>query len=120
VCLVIGPKPPVHPGEILREEFLLELSSEGLAAACRVPCSRIERLVGEEIPVTADAALRLGRYFSTGLEFWMNLQTAFDPASASSSRSMPSSRARRRKEGAVARPNPSGSRCRRGSPLRSG
>lgn len=81
---MIGPNPPVHPGEILREEFMvpLGLSGYGLAAACRVPRTRIERLAREETPVTADTALRLGRYFGTGPEFWMNLQTAFDLASA--------------------------------------
>lgn len=81
---MIGPNPPVHPGEILREEFMvpLGLSGYGLAAACHVPRTRIERLAREETPVTADTALRLGRYFGTGPEFWMNLQTAFDLASA--------------------------------------
>ena len=81
---MIGPSPPVHPGEILREEFMvpLGLSGYGLAAACHVPRTRIERLAREETPVTADTALRLGRYFGTGPEFWMNLQTAFDLASA--------------------------------------
>ena len=75
-----GPRPPVHPGEILREEFMrpLDLSGYALAKACRVPRTRIERLAREETPVTADTALRLGRYFGTGAEFWMNLQTAFD------------------------------------------
>ena len=77
---VRGPRPPVHPGEILREEFMrpLDLSGYALAKACRVPRTRIERLAREETPVTADTALRLGRYFGTGAEFWMNLQTAFD------------------------------------------
>jgi len=81
---MIGPRPPVHPGEILREEFMvpLELSGYALASVCRVPRTRIERLAREETPVTADTALRLGRYFGTGAEFWMNLQTAFDLASA--------------------------------------
>jgi addiction module HigA family antidote len=81
---MIGPHPPVHPGEILREEFMapLELSGYALAAACHVPRTRIERLAREETPVTADTALRLGRYFGTGPEFWMNLQAAFDLASA--------------------------------------
>jgi antitoxin HigA-1 len=79
-----GPRPPVHPGEILREEFMLPLGLSGyaLAKACHVPRTRIERLAREETPVTADTALRLGRYFGTGPEFWMNLQTAFDLASA--------------------------------------
>jgi len=81
---MIGPHPPVHPGEILREEFMLPLKLSGyaLAAACHVPRTRIERLAREETPVTADTALRLGRYFGTGPEFWMNLQSAFDLASA--------------------------------------
>lgn len=78
------PEAPVHPGEILREEFMipLELSGYALAAACHVPRTRIERLAREETPVTVDTALRLGRYFGTGPEFWMTLQTAFDLASA--------------------------------------
>lgn len=77
---MIGPTPPVHPGEILREEFLipLGLTPYGVAQACRVPRTRIERLAREETPVTADTALRLGRYFNTGPEFWMNLQTRHD------------------------------------------
>jgi addiction module HigA family antidote len=81
---MIGPNPPVHPGEILREEFMVPLSLSGYALAqeCHVPRTRIERLAREETPVTADTALRLGRYFGTGPEFWMNLQTAFDLASA--------------------------------------
>ncbi len=81
---MIGPKPPIHPGEILREEFMvpLDLSGYALAIACQVPRTRFERLAREETPVTADTALRLGRYFGTGPEFWMNLQTAFDLASA--------------------------------------
>ena len=81
---MIGPKPPIHPGEILREEFmiLLELSGYALAAACHVPRTPIERLARKETPVTADTALRLGRYFGAGAEFWMTLQTSFDPASA--------------------------------------
>jgi addiction module HigA family antidote len=81
---MMGPNAPVHPGEILREEFMVPLGLSGYALAreCRVPRTRIERLTREETPVTADTALRLGRYFGTGPEFWMNLQTAFDLASA--------------------------------------
>jgi addiction module HigA family antidote len=68
--------PPLHPGEILREEFLLpmQLTPYALAQACGVPRTRIERLAREETPVTADTALRLARYFGTSAEFWMNLQ----------------------------------------------
>jgi addiction module HigA family antidote len=82
---MIGPVPAIHPGEILREEFLgpLGLSPYAVAAACRVPRTRIERLAREETPVTADTALRLGRFFGTGPEFWLNLQTAHDLVTAS-------------------------------------
>ncbi|WGD31980.1 HigA family addiction module antitoxin [Ancylobacter sp. WKF20] len=79
---MIGPNPPIHPGEVLREEFLapMGLKPYGLAKALHVPRTRIERLAREEAPVTADTALRLGRYFGTGPEFWMNLQSAYDLA----------------------------------------
>jgi len=79
---MIGPTPPVHPGEILREEFLgpLGLTAYAVARACRIPRTRIERLTRCETPVSADTALRLGRYFGTGPEFWMNLQALHDLA----------------------------------------
>jgi antitoxin HigA-1 len=72
--------PPVHPGEILREEFLvpMKLTAYAVAAACAVPRTRIERLAREETPVTADTALRLAKYFGTTPTFWMNLQTQYD------------------------------------------
>jgi antitoxin HigA-1 len=72
--------PPVHPGEILREEFLvpMQLTPYAVARACGVPRTRIERLAREETPVTADTALRLGRYFGTTPAFWMNLQGQYD------------------------------------------
>ncbi len=75
-----GPRPPVHPGEILREEFLLPLglSPYAVARRCRVPRTRVERLAREEVLVTADTALRLGRLFGTGPEFWMHLQVMYD------------------------------------------
>jgi addiction module HigA family antidote len=72
--------PPVHPGEILREEFLVPrgISAGALAKRIHVPRTRIERLAAESSPVTPDTALRLGKVFATSPEFWMNLQTAFD------------------------------------------
>lgn len=72
--------PPIHPGEILREEFLLpmKLTPYALAQACGVPRTRIERLAREETPVTADTALRLARYFAMTPQFWMNLQAQYD------------------------------------------
>ncbi|MDR6952310.1 addiction module HigA family antidote [Ancylobacter sp. 3268] len=81
---MLGPNPVIHPGEILREEFLspLGLTPYAVAKAVHVPRTRIERLAREEVPVTADTALRLGRFLGTGPEFWMNLQTAYDLTSA--------------------------------------
>jgi len=71
---------PVHPGEVLREDFLMSmgLSAYALARACGVPRTRIERLAREETPVTADTALRLGRYFGTTPAFWMGMQAQYD------------------------------------------
>src|SRR3954470_23889229 len=71
--------PPVHPGEILREEFLvsLKLTPYAVAAALHVPRTRIQRIAREEKPVTADTALRLGKFFKTGAAFWMNMQARF-------------------------------------------
>jgi addiction module HigA family antidote len=72
--------PPLHPGEVLREEYLepLGLSPYALAKACRIPRTRIERIAREEIGITADTALRLGRYFNTTAQFWLNLQSDYD------------------------------------------
>ena len=72
--------PPVHPGEVLREDFLspMGLSAYAVARACGVPRTRIERLAREETPVTADTALRLARYFGTTAEFWMGMQAQHD------------------------------------------
>lgn len=74
----------VHPGEILREEFLapLDMSPYALAAVLRVPRTRIERLVREETALTTDTALRLARYFGTTPEFWLGIQNRFDVETA--------------------------------------
>jgi antitoxin HigA-1 len=71
---------PIHPGEILLEEFIRPagVSINGLALALRVPATRIGAIVNETRGITADTALRLGRYFSTSSEFWMNLQRDYD------------------------------------------
>jgi addiction module HigA family antidote len=73
-------RPPVHPGEILREEFLLPLGLTGYALGkeLHVPRTRIERLAAEQTPITPDTAIRLGKYFNTSPDFWMNLPTAYD------------------------------------------
>jgi addiction module HigA family antidote len=72
--------PPLHPGEILREEFLvpLQLSAGALAKVCGVPRTRIERLANEETGVTADTALRLAKAFGTTAALWLNLQNDYD------------------------------------------
>jgi len=71
---------PVHPGEMLREEFMkpLRLSMNKLAMDLRVPVTRIGEIVHERRGITADTALRLARYFKNTPEFWMNLQTWYD------------------------------------------
>ncbi len=71
---------PIHPGEILREEFLLplSLSANALAIALGVPAPRINDVARERRGITADTALRLARYFGTSAEFWMGLQADYD------------------------------------------
>lgn len=71
---------PIHPGEILLEEFLkpLGLSPYATAKAMRVPRTRIERLVRGETAVTPDTALRLEKAFGSSAQFWMNLQSHYD------------------------------------------
>ena len=72
--------PPVHPGEILREEFLepMGLSQYRLAKELSVPARRINEIVHGKRSISADTALRLARYFGTSDEFWMNLQMHYD------------------------------------------
>jgi antitoxin HigA-1 len=72
--------PPVHPGEMLREEFLtpLGISVYALANAIKVPRSRVNDIVLGRRSITTDTALRLGRYFGTTPEFWINLQAQYD------------------------------------------
>lgn len=71
---------PIHPGEILREEFMVPmgLSANALAIALRVPAPRINDIVRERRAVSADTALRLSRYFGTSAEFWLGLQSDYD------------------------------------------
>ena len=72
--------PPIHPGEILREDFMkpLGLSMNRLALDLRVPVTRIAEIVHERRGITPDTALRLGRYFNTSARFWMNAQSSYD------------------------------------------
>lgn len=72
--------PPIHPGEILREDFLkpLGISMNRLALDLRVPVTRIAEIVHQRRGITPDTALRLGRYFNTSARFWMNAQSSYD------------------------------------------
>ena len=71
---------PIHPGEVLREDFLvpMNMTPHALAIALRVPASRINDIVLERRGVTLDTALRLARYFGGDAQSWLNLQIAFD------------------------------------------
>src|SRR5216684_6112967 len=72
--------PPIHPGEILREDFMvpLRISMNKLALDLHVPVTRIAEIVHERRGITPDTALRLGRYFNTSARFWLNAQAAYD------------------------------------------
>jgi addiction module HigA family antidote len=72
--------PPIHPGKILREEFLepLQITPFQLAQELKVPASRITSVIQETQPLTAEIALRLGRYFNISPMFWLNLQSHYD------------------------------------------
>ena len=76
--------PPVHPGEILLEEFLkpMSMSQYRLAESIHVPARRINEIVLEKRGITADTALRLSRFFGNSAQFWMNLQTRYELESA--------------------------------------
>ncbi|CCE07276.1 Plasmid maintenance system antidote protein, XRE family [Bradyrhizobium sp. STM 3843] len=78
------PRLRTHPGEVLREEFLipLGLSARALAKLLDVPPNRLTEIMRGTRDVTADTAIRLGRYFGTDPRFWMNLQTAYDLSKA--------------------------------------
>ena len=71
---------PVHPGEVLMEDFIkgFGITQHKLAVSIGVPPRRINEIVHSKRRITADTALRLGRYFGTSDQFWLNLQTRFD------------------------------------------
>ena len=72
--------PAVHPGDVLRHEFLepLRLSAHALALALRVPANRITTILAGDRAVTAETALRLARHFGTSAGFWLNLQKSYE------------------------------------------
>lgn len=73
------PRNPIHPGEILKDELDgLSMSAAELARAIRVPANRISQIVAGKRNISADTALRLGKLFGTGPQFWLNLQTAYE------------------------------------------
>ncbi|WP_293857862.1 HigA family addiction module antitoxin [uncultured Alsobacter sp.] len=75
--------PAVHPGEVLAEELAARrLSAQALALAIRVPANRVTEIVAGRRRISAETALRLGRYFGTGPQLWMSLQSAHDLAIA--------------------------------------
>ena len=71
---------PMHPGEVLREEFLvpLKISAGTLAKVCGLPRTRIERIASEQTGITADTALRLAKALGTSTQLWLNLQNDHD------------------------------------------
>jgi addiction module HigA family antidote len=73
-----------HPGEVLREEYVrpLGMSARALAKALCVPANRLTEIMREERDMSADTAIRLGRYFGTDPRFWLNLQSAYDLSKA--------------------------------------
>jgi len=77
---IVSKLPPLHPGEMLREEFLkpMKLTPYAVAKACGVPRTRVERIVREELGISADTALRLAKFFGMSVEFWINLQAQYD------------------------------------------
>ncbi len=77
---IVARHPPVHPGAILRDLFLAdyELTAYALAKACRMNRSKVERIVREDLGISGDTAVRLGRFFGNGAQFWMNLQARYE------------------------------------------
>src|SRR5258706_16163770 len=76
---VIDRLPPTHPGEVLNEELVeLGLSANAFAARIKVPTNRVTEILAGRRSVTAETALRLGRFFGTSAQFWMNLQAHYD------------------------------------------
>ena len=71
---------PIHPGEIIKEEYLepLGMSANALAVALRIPAPRINDVIRQKRSISIDTALRLARYFNTTAQFWMNLQISYD------------------------------------------
>ena len=80
MATIVNGMRPIHPGEVLREEFLIPmgLTANALAIALQVPAPRINDVAREKRGISADTALRLARYFGTSAEFWLNLQKVYE------------------------------------------
>ena len=80
IAATVNAMRPVHPGEVLREDYLkpLNMSANALAQALHVPASRVNDIVLERRGITVDTAMRLVRYFGGNVQSWMNLQTAYE------------------------------------------
>ncbi len=80
MALVLSP--PIHPGELLQDQFLkpLHLSAGALAKELGVPRTRIERIIKQQMGISTDTALRLARYFDTTPDLWLNMQKSFEIA----------------------------------------
>ncbi|MSO93775.1 MAG: addiction module antidote protein, HigA family [Rhodospirillales bacterium] len=73
------PRTPIHPGEILADELAeIDVSAAALARQIRVPANRVSQILAGKRAITADTALRLGRWFGTGPKLWLNLQQAYE------------------------------------------
>lgn len=77
---IINKMRPIHPGEILKEEYMVPygLSANALAQALSIPTNRITAIINETRGITGDTAIRLAGFFGTTPEFWMNLQSAYE------------------------------------------
>jgi antitoxin HigA-1 len=77
---LVATLPPLHPGEVLREEFMKPhgLTAYAVAKACGVPRTRLERIAREELGISGDSAVRLGRLFGIDARFWTNLQSRYE------------------------------------------
>jgi antitoxin HigA-1 len=77
---IVAEHPPVHPGTVLQQEFMRELglTAYAIAKACKMPRSKLERIVRGELGISGDTAVRLGRYFGISDRFWMNLQSTYE------------------------------------------
>ena len=79
MTMKIKKRPPIHPGEILKDEFEeIGMSANAVALALRIPANRLTEIINGKRSITADTAMRLGRFFGTSAQMWMNLQSRYE------------------------------------------